>query len=333
MRTWQVRATRTRRPPSNDGGAVSDTEGGRLSAAHLLRPGPRLFRWPGPRLLLAVALLLAAGTRAASAQRVSGRLLDVESQAPIPGGTLALLSANHSEIATAVSDADGQWSLEAAEPGHFYIAARRIGYQPWVSGVFELGAGADVTSVFHLRALAIVLDPVEVRAKALRRHLAAAGFYERQRGNFGHFVSPEDIERRQAPRVTDLLTSIPGVNLAHTTGGGAGPTHVFLRGSNLSQGGLCRPRVFVDGLMFSRGDSRPVRVRVEEATERADDQLQRMDQAMSLDDIGHPSTIAAIEIYRSASQVPVQFGGSSVETLCGVIVIWTRTGTMRVGRR
>jgi hypothetical protein len=56
-----------------------------------------------------------------------------------------------------------------------------------------------------------------------------------------------------------------------------------------------------------------------------------MDEALSLDDIGHPSTIAAVEVYRSASQVPVQFGGTSVETLCGVIVIWTRTGRLRVG--
>ena len=63
------------------------------------------------------------------------------------------------------------------------------------------------------------------------------------------------------------------------------------------------------------------------ATEaRLESLMQRVDQAISLDDIGHPSTIAAIEIYRSATQVPVQFGGASVETLCGVIVIWTRTG-------
>jgi hypothetical protein len=78
--------------------------------------------------------------------------------------------------------------------------------------------------------------------------------------------------------------------------------------------------------MYTRGDSRPVRVRGSDATERAADLERRMDQALSLDDVGHPSTIAAIEVYRSATQVPVQFGGTSVETLCGVIVIWTRTG-------
>jgi hypothetical protein len=208
----------------------------------------------------------------------------------------------------------------------YQIAAVRIAYEPWVSGPFEIVAGDDLQSVFHLRPLAIVLDPIEVRAAALRQHLASAGFYDRQRGNFGHFIGPDDIDKRAASRVTDLLTAIPGVNLASTTEGGVGPRHVQLRGSNLSQGGLCRPRVFVDGLMYSRGDSRPVRLREGEESEQFVDRLQRMDQGLSLDDIGHPSVIAAVEVYRSASQVPVQFGGASTETLCGVIVIWTRTG-------
>lgn len=305
-------------------------------APHVVLPprGPRLGGSAGSRLVLVAALLWLAGTQIASAQRVSGRLLDLESNDPIPGGILTLLSPDRTEIATAVSDAEGHWSFETPAAGVYYIAARRIGYQPWVSGAFEIEQGDDVTSVFHLRALAVMLDPVEVRTAALRRYLASAGFYERQRGNFGHFVGPEDIEKRQATRVTDLLTAIPGVNLAQTTPGGVGPTHVQLRGSNLSQGGLCRPRVFVDGLMYSRGDARPVRLREgEEFEQLLADQMQRIDQALSLDDIGHPSIIAAIEVYRSASQVPVQFGGTSVETLCGVIVIWTRTGTIRIGRR
>ena len=42
--------------------------------------------------------------------------------------------------------------------------------------------------------------------------------------------------------------------------------------------------------------------------------LESVDQGLSLNDIGPPSTIAGIEIYRSASQVPVQFGGTSVST-------------------
>jgi hypothetical protein len=85
--------------------------------------------------------------------------------------------------------------------------------------------------------------------------------------------------------------------------------------------------------MYSRGDAQAVRQRESDATERATDAENRQENALSLDDIGHPSTVAGIEVYRSASQVPVQFGGSSIETLCGVIVVWTRTGRTHGDKR
>ncbi|MGH7465426.1 MAG: carboxypeptidase regulatory-like domain-containing protein, partial [Longimicrobiales bacterium] len=294
-----------------------------------LRCGPRLAGVAAHRVCLLAALLMIAGTDAASAQHVRGRLIDLETDDPIPSGFLTLLSADSSVIAATVSDASGRWQLDVPGPGLYYVAAERFGYRTWVSGPFQVGADEELNSVFHLQPAAFRLAPIEVQAEAVRRYLEHSGFFERQRGNFGHFVTPEAIEKRQASRVTDLLTAIPGVLRVTTAGGSVGPAQIQLRGSSLSQGGLCRPRVFVDGLMYSSGDSRPVQVRESDATEEEDDLLRRMDQALSLDDIGHPSTIAAIEVYRSASQVPVQFGGTSVETLCGVIVIWTHTGRMR----
>ncbi|HMG17230.1 MAG TPA: TonB-dependent receptor plug domain-containing protein, partial [Gemmatimonadales bacterium] len=134
-------------------------------------------------------------------------------------------------------------------------------------------------------------------------------------------------------RITDLLSGLPGVNLVYASTGSAGGMSVHLRGSNLAEGGTCRPRIFVDGALYARGDSRLRRPADEQATERRpEDEVQRLDQGLNLDDIGHPSTIAAIEVYRSASQVPVQFGGTSVETLCGVIIVWTRAGRTRSER-
>jgi hypothetical protein len=277
--------------------------------------------------------LLLASTLSASAQHLRGHLVDVDTGDPIPLGHLTLLGLDSTVVATAISDGNGFWRLVAPRPGAYRVAAERLGYASMVSGQVEIGADAEIETVFHLRAVAVVLDPIEVRAAALRAYLDHAGFFDRQRSNFGHFVTPEAIERRQASRLTDLITTIPGVTRVYAAGGSVGPAQIQLRGSSLSQGGMCRPRVFVDGLMYSSGDSRPVRLRETDATEQQQDIFERMDQALSLDDIGHPSTIAAIEVYRSASQVPVQFGGTSVETLCGVIVVWTHTGRMRTGGR
>ncbi len=265
----------------------------------------------------------------ASAQQLRGRLIDVESADPVPAGVLTLLQPDRISVSAAVSDENGHWLLQVPKPGIYYVHATRVGYQTWVAGPLRLDQGDDFNSVFRLRRLAVVLDPIEVTATAeTERLLELTGFYERQRSDFGHFMTPQDIDKRRAPRVTDLLMGLPGVHLVSMAEGGVGARYVQLRGSNLSQGGVCRPRVYVDGLMFARGDSRPVRLMDDDATEMVEDQLWRIDQGLSLDDIGHPSSIAAVEIYRSSSQVPVRFGGTSTETQCGVIVIWTRSGRM-----
>lgn len=278
-------------------------------------------------------LLLSAVWAPLEAQRLSGRLLDLLSDQPIPYGIMTLLPEGGKGGRVTLSDEQGYWTFEVPGPGSYYVAARRIGYQPWISGPIEIGPEDDLSSVFHLRPLPVILDPVEVSAAAVRSYLELTGFYERQKSNFGHFITPEQIEKRRAARVTDLLTNLPGVQLVSLTSGSVGPRFVQLRGGDLSRAGLCRPRVFVDGLMWARGDSRPARTGEEDAVEAAiEERLQRVDQSLSLDDIGPPSTLAAIEVYRSAAQVPVQFGGTSVETLCGVIVIWTRTGLMRASR-
>ena len=202
---------------------------------------------------------------------------------------------------------------------------QRLGYRPLVSEAVIVAGDAEASLTLRMRPMPVVLAPVSANAVAIRRNLEYNGFFDRQKGNFGHFVSPEAIERRQASTITDLLTTIPGVQLMPGRAGGIGPTQVALRGSSVTDGALCRPRVFVDGMMYSRGDSRAVRVRSTDANER-DDVEQRVDEALTLDDIAHPSTIAGIEVYRSATQVPVRFGGTSRETLCGVIVIWTHAG-------
>jgi Carboxypeptidase regulatory-like domain/TonB-dependent Receptor Plug Domain len=274
---------------------------------------------------LFAALLLPAGVRDACAQAVRGQLIDADSKRPVAQAILSLRAFDSTVVATATSDAEGRWHLSATQRGVYHISVRRLGYHPMVSPALTLGGDAVVPMDLRLQPMPVALAAVNARAVAVRRNLEYNGFFDRQKGNFGHFVSPEDIERRQPSRITDLLTAIPGVQLMPGRGGTVGAAQIGLRGSSVTDGALCRPRVYVDGVMYTRGDSRTVRARSSDANERADAE-QRIDEALSLDDIGHPSTIAGIEVYRSATQVPVRFGGTSVETLCGVIVIWTHTG-------
>ncbi len=159
--------------------------------------------------------------------------------------------------------------------------------------------------------------------------LERVGFYERQKTDFGHFITRDEIERRAPRRVTDLLSAVPGVRLIPSSGG-LSRSSVGLRGSILSQGGPCHPRVFVDGLLVILGDARVRGTDVygfpEQETEAnaAADPAERSE--IALDDFVEPNDVEAVEVYRRASEVPVQFGGMSTATQCGVIVIWTRRG-------
>ncbi|MCZ6755567.1 MAG: TonB-dependent receptor [Gemmatimonadetes bacterium] len=276
------------------------------------------------------ACLLVLLSGRAEAQSLQGRLLDMESNQPISAGIITLLDENGVRVTTTVTGESGAWLLQAPRPGIYFVEAKRLGYEPSIDGPVEIAEGDSWSSVYHLRALAVMLDPVEVSAEATRRYLELTGFFDRQRSDFGHYITPDQIEERQGNRITDLLTTIPGVRLV-PTGSGLNARAIQLRGSFKPQAGLCQPRVFVDGMIFLRGNSRPPGVDADGDIERFFDENPDLSlyDGLSIDDVAHPSTVAAIEVYRSGAQVPVQFGGTSIETQCGVIVIWTRVGRMR----
>lgn len=279
----------------------------------------------------AFVVLSAIAAGPTSAQQLRGHLLDLETDEPITAGVLTLLTEDGTRVATTLTGEDGTWVLVAPGPGVYLVEAKRLGYQPWIDGPVELQRGDIWESLYHLRPLAVELDPVEITAEATQRYLELVGFYERQRADFGHYMNREDIERRQGSTITDLLATVPGVRLV-PAGDGSGRLFIQMRGSVLTRGDLCRPRVYVDGIIFSRGDSRPIGVdEWGDPTVNYDGSSRGFMDSwdMGINDVAHPSSIAGIEVYRSGSQVPVKFGGTSVETMCGVIVIWTRVGEMK----
>jgi hypothetical protein len=258
-----------------------------------------------------------------------GELLDLVSQEPLEAGLVVLRGADGSLLGTTQTNDRGGWVFDLPRPGVYYLQAQRVGYESWLAGPVVMSAGEDTGYFFHLRPKPILLDPIEVSVEATRRHLELSGFYERQRSDFGTFLEPEEIEGTTAHRITEMLLGLPGVRLVATNAGSAGGRFIQLRGSDLSGGGLCRPRVFVDGLLFARGDSEPREASRSPLNEFEATHPSVLDQSLSLDDIGPPGDVAAIELYRIANQVPVRFGGTSVETLCGVIVVWTKRRVIR----
>jgi hypothetical protein len=271
------------------------------------------------------AVLLLGLTSAATGQVLRGRLLDLRTNEPITGGVISLIRNDGKRVASVITGDDGSYRLAAPDSGSYFVEARRIGYQISIDGPIELRDGDDWETAYHLTTVPLQLAPVGVHAPGNDRWLERVGFHERERAEFGHFITRPEIEARSPRVLTELLSLIPGVRVVQSSGG-LTRAGIELRGSVLSQGGTCHPRVFVDGLVVIRGDAR---LRGTDliglgATETQGDPAERPE--IALNDVVMPEDIQAIEVYRSAAQVPVRFGGGAVGTQCGVIVIWTRRG-------
>ncbi|WP_420456088.1 TonB-dependent receptor [Rubrivirga sp.] len=111
--------------------------------------------------LLAVALgLVAVGT--ADAQSLSGRVVDAETGAPLPGAAVRVLDRG------TATDADGRFALAGLPADTATVAVTFVGYQPWRETV-DLGRTASLD--VRLAPAADVLGEVEVSADAAQEAL------------------------------------------------------------------------------------------------------------------------------------------------------------------
>jgi hypothetical protein len=133
----------------------------------------------------------------------------------------------------------------------------------------------------------VEVDP-ETRL-AGRHPLIVNGFTERVNRGRGRFLTPQDIERLQH---MDLSRMLQQTGRFEVLNGSGGQVLGMRRG-----GGLCEPLFVVDDLALTRGA-----------------------QAwLSL----NQSDLLGVEVYRSATEAPMEFQRYDF-TDCGVVVVWTR---------
>jgi len=284
------------------------------------------------RRAIVVAGLALACVQPAWAQRVHGRLLDMETRLPLDGGLVTLRTARGERIGSVAAVRDGTFSISVPGAGFYYVEVNRLGYRLLRDGPFELEPGGDREVVYSLQRMAYQLAPIEVNAAAPKTrsaYLQQVGFYERQKSDFGHYITRDEIEARQPHRFTDILRVIPGVRILPSQTGGSGST-IQLRGSMIGAGTVCHPQIIIDGLVVIRGTSRPwsraAQTTNDQATEQAVPALDPDREQVTVDDVVMPDDVEAVEVFRSGVQVPVRFGGMSTASQCGAIVIWTRRG-------
>lgn len=233
-----------------------------------------------------LVLGLLAMAPVASAQVVSGTLLEDETRTPLAGGLVTLISASAIIVGQARTDTAGAFHLELPRSGTYRLRAQLLGYAPALSPDIDLGSADTVFVEFSLARDVVLLDPLVVTARS--RHLtpAARSFYERAGSiPFGDFITYDEIQKSHVLRTTELLRRIGGMRLTPVAGG----NEVTVRGT-------CRPTVYVDGV--------------------------RVDGYRTIDDLAQPLELEGLEVYKSAIGAPAEYSG--LRAGCAIVLIWTR---------
>jgi hypothetical protein len=191
-------------------------------------------------LLLA---LLACDAAAAHAQRVEGRVVDADTDAPVAGARVHLVSEAGDTVRREVSERDGRFLLRTVPAGRYRLVAARIGYGG-AAAELELAEGEDLSVTLRMGTRAVAVAPVTVRATPRDSLLESRGFYER-REHFGpeglheaRFLEERDIERVNPFSIADIFQTVPGVHV---------------RGGVLTMRRGCAPAMVVNGFVARGG--------------------------------------------------------------------------------
>jgi hypothetical protein len=224
------------------------------------------------KLAVVWTMALLAGTPAGVlAQVISGHVLELGSDRPLPAASITLVAGNRPLLSTD-SDSAGAFRVAVPRAGWYSLRIERIGYALAISDTLEVGGSENVEVTIRLGVTAARLEPLLVVVR--RREIRPRPEFERRlesgrRSGLGVFITRETLNSTSAQSVTALLLRVPLL--------GDGPV-------SLSQGG-CVPTLYLNGARLQLAPG-----------ERIDDVIQ-------------PGTLEGIEIYRNRTELPREFAG------------------------
>jgi hypothetical protein len=219
------------------------------------------------------------------------------------GNPIAYANVAASQRARVVTALDGTFELVMARSKDVTLVVRRLGYAPVE---VRVGPGDSAVAITMSR-LALTLPGMNVIAERIRS-LETRGFYgrltSRKRGaGAGFFFTPEEVERRNLSRITQLFDNVPGVKIEKA---GMGSTEWIITGGI----NRCPVTVFLDGIAIFP-PKRWLR-----------DPLRRIQSDEWVDALVDYRSVVAAEVYTRASGAPAQY--QMLNGTCGIVLLWTR---------
>lgn len=214
-----------------------------------------------------------------------------------------------------VSDKAGEYAFKSVPKGRQVVLFRSVGFRP-VRIRVELGEGAVSRLDANLVPFGVRLDPLEVTGK----HPGGMGreaFEERRRLGFGHFIDSLELRRSEDRRLSDLLRAHNGISIAQN------------RYAVSTRTGCYMQIIYDEQTVYSPAKYAPPPPPPPSGFTSSRDRNARPARAISQPpppDINtfSVSGLDGVEVYRSLSDTPLQFGGAGAG--CGTLVLWSRRG-------
>lgn len=268
-------------------------------------PATPAWRRGSWRVGVLVTHLVAGSAASLAAQATMSGIVREDSTArPLEGVEVLINGTPH----RAVTGPNGRYLLEGLPSGQYQVLFRAVGHLPVRIDVLLADGDTTRANGTMIRS-EVVLTPIEVTGEAMSSvGLAGPGFEERRRMGFGRFIDSDELRRSEHLRLADVLRRhqveikpIGNMNALYAVGTARG-----------TPGGVynCLMSIWIDGTLILPGG--------------VIGELEKPLDLYELRKVLEPAALAAAEIYRRDSEMPLQFGGR--RSPCGAIVLWTRRG-------
>ncbi len=119
-------------------------------------------------IILFLMIVLAANAQSIT-QTVKGTVVDLESQMPLDGATVVVVSSNNKQMGT-ITDAKGKYKIENVPIGRYSVQVNYLGYQPVKMQEILVSSGKEVVLPVALQQLTTKVADITVHASGRKDH-------------------------------------------------------------------------------------------------------------------------------------------------------------------
>ena len=234
----------------------------------------------------------------------TGTVLEASTRRPIADVTISIADG----ALTRITNDLGAFRIEGIPAGPQRLLVRRLGYGPLDTTIVFVKNRTIDRQIALTRVTALNSVRIEATSPELR------SFEEHRRLGLGRFLTREELTAQQGRATAEVLAQVPGLAVARGSGSrawilstrpppslsdrGVYKPEQFERQQGMKAG--CYARVYVDGSLMNPGQPA---------------------EPFNINSIS-PDRIEAIEYYAGPSQTPLLY--NKLDSVCGVLVIWTR---------